>query len=43
VIKDKIILLTDDVLTTGNTMNECARMLSLAGAREIIALTIVRV
>lgn len=42
-IKDRTILLTDDVLTTGNTMNECARMLSCAGAREIIALTIVRV
>lgn len=36
------ILLVDDVLTTGATLNDCARVLKLAGARTVGVLTAVR-
>jgi competence protein ComFC len=36
------VLLVDDVFTTGATINECARQLVNAGAREVISLTIAR-
>jgi ComF family protein len=35
-------LLVDDVLTTGSTLDECARVLKRAGAREVRAVTLVR-
>ncbi|MCK5590539.1 MAG: ComF family protein [Candidatus Pacebacteria bacterium] len=42
-IKKASILLVDDVLTTGATMNECARILKQNGAREVIGLTLASV
>lgn len=39
----KKILLVDDVFTTGTTVNECAKVLKKAGAKEVIVLTLARV
>lgn len=39
-IENKIVLLVDDVFTTGSTIEECSRVLKEAGAREVRALTI---
>jgi ComF family protein len=41
-IKDKKILLVDDVYTTGSTMEEAARVLREAGTKEIIGLVVAR-
>jgi len=41
-VRGKNLLLVDDVLTTGSTLDECARVLLAAGARSIHALTIAR-
>jgi ComF family protein len=42
-ITDRAVLLVDDVLTTGHTLNECARTLRAAGAAEVHVVTLVRV
>lgn len=41
-IKDKTILLVDDVLTTGSTLNSAARTLKSAGAKEVYGVTFAR-
>ena len=38
----RCVLLIDDVMTTGSTLGECARMLKKAGARTVWALTVAR-
>ena len=40
VVTGKILLLIDDVFTTGATINECSRVLRKAGAKEVRALTL---
>lgn len=42
-IKNKRIVLIDDVYTTGSTVRECAKALLQAGAAEIFVLTLARV
>ena len=39
-IMGKTVLLVDDVFTTGNTLNECSRILKQAGAKEVVAAVI---
>ncbi len=36
-LSGKRIILTDDIFTTGSTVNECARVMKAAGAKEICA------
>lgn len=42
-IRDKILLLVDDVFTTGATVDECAKVLKRSGARQVFVLTLARV
>ena len=42
-LKDKAVLLVDDVLTTGATVEACALALQRAGARHVDVLTLARV
>ncbi len=39
-IKGKTVLLCDDIATTGTTINECAKMLLLGGAKKVYCTTI---
>lgn len=41
-VRDLHVLLIDDVLTTGSTLSECARVLKKAGARSVHAATAAR-
>jgi ComF family protein len=41
-VEGKRVLIVDDVLTTGATMNECSRALRKAGAAAVVALTLAR-
>ena len=38
----KNIVLLDDIYTTGNTVNECSKVLKQAGAKEIGVLTLAK-
>lgn len=39
-IKGKAVLLVDDILTTGSTLDECARVLKQAGAIKVTAIVV---
>lgn len=41
-LKDKTIILVDDVSTTGSTLEECAKVLRKAGARQIWGLVVAK-
>ena len=41
-LEDRVVVLIDDVSTTGATLNACAAVLLAAGAREVRALTVAR-
>ena len=42
IIKNKKLILFDDILTTGATVNECAKQLKKAGAKEILILVLAK-
>ena len=42
VVKGRTVILVDDVTTTGNTLNECARILKRAGAEHIYCAVLAR-
>jgi ComF family protein len=42
-VRDRSVMVVDDVYTTGNTLNECARGLRTAGAEHVVVATVARV
>ena len=42
IIKNKRIVLLDDVFTTGSTVEECSRVLKLAGVKQVDVITIAK-
>lgn len=42
ILQGKKIILVDDVITTGATLNECAKVLKQAGAKEILGITVAK-
>lgn len=41
-VKGRRVLLIDDIITTGSTVSECARMLGLAGAESVVCASVAR-
>lgn len=41
-VKDKNILLVDDIFTTGSTLQECAKLLKINGAKKVLGFTLAR-
>lgn len=41
-VKDRTVVLVDDICTTGATLNECARVLKESGAKKVIGFVIAR-
>jgi len=41
-VRDRVIILVDDVMTTGATLSSCATALKRAGARRVLGLTLAR-
>ena len=41
-MKNRSVILVDDVATTGNTLNECARILKKAGCKKVLCLVLAR-
>lgn len=41
-LKNKVVLLVDDVFTTGSTMGECALVLKNSGVREVVGFSVAR-
>ena len=39
-IKGKSVIIIDDILTSGNTLNSCAKVLKKLGAKEVLAVTV---
>ena len=39
-VKGQTLLLVDDLVTTGATVNECAKMLKIYGARQVMAVAL---
>ncbi len=42
VVKGRHVLLADDIVTTGSTLSECARILRTAGAESVVCVTLAR-
>jgi predicted amidophosphoribosyltransferase len=41
-VRDRTVLLVDDVFTTGETVDQCVRELKRSGVREVVVLTVAR-